>query len=163
MQSLSLTFVSNVFSDAFSTETTYFYLIWAFALGFFLAIVLTYLNRLLVGRVARGLLSQKASSPETAKSLAELGCGGIFYRFLLRDGATLRKIIVLAPDEGQDEGQKPKLPTPEARFYIPEDKAYRAESGFSHKKGSLGQVLLAAPILFALALAIFGILPYFLT
>lgn len=161
MQIQSLSVVLGAFSDAFSTETPYFYLIWAFAIGFFLAIVLSFLHRLFVGRIARALLAEKIHTPEQAKSLASLGCDGILYRFLLRNGATLRKIIVRAPMEGETSMDS-ALPTPEDRFYIPTDKTYRAQSGFTYVKGSLWQVVLAAPVLFVLALAIFAVLPYFL-
>ncbi len=169
MPTMSLSVFTDTLRAAFSPETSYFYLVWSFAIGFFLAIVLSALHRSIVGRIARALTKENADAPERAKSLTELGCAHLFYRFLLRDGATLRNIICFAPTEPQEEsaeqesaGKKPFLPSPEAKFYIPEEKSYRASRHFSVARNLWWQVILSAPVLFVLAVAMFWVLPMFL-
>ncbi len=105
LQPLFLSAFSDVLSTAFSSDTPHFYLIWGFAIGFFLAILANYVNRRLIGRLPRKLAEQGATSPETARSLQEIGCANFLYRFCLRKGSMLRKLIRQQDEKPSDIAQ----------------------------------------------------------
>lgn len=86
--------------------------------GIFSALLIVVLavgyNKLFIGRFVKALLEGEINSPLSAKTFAELGIKRNFLlNFALREKGFLRKLV----KESQDELGK---------FYIPEEKSYRA-------------------------------------
>lgn len=67
-------------------------LILAIAIGVFLAFLAYWFTQTVVGALVRRLLSDSIGE-ENAKTLDELSKNNFVFRFLLRDGSTLRRII----------------------------------------------------------------------
>jgi len=113
--------------------------------GIFIGVVIAVLtvgyNKLIIGRFVKALIAAKANHPAFAKTFGELNIrGSIFIKFALR-GVMLKKIV--AELEGE-----------EIRYYIPEDKLYRAGRMYGGKDVD---VLMLASVLLVLFL-FFGIL-----
>lgn len=91
----------QAFRTAFSPGATpYFYVLWGLFIGLLLATAVIVVYKAAVGRLVKALKRAAATSPETAKSLAELGfSAGSPLRFLLRKGSTLRRVIYQVGDE----------------------------------------------------------------
>ena len=108
-------------------------------LGMMLACFFASYNKGTLGAFVRALLSAGASSPDTAKTLGELGfLKNHSVRASLKSGYTLRKVVrCVEEDEGTlicNENKEGSVPFNEAHFYIPEDKQFAAESRFKGKK-----------------------------
>ncbi len=137
-------------------------LIIALAIGLVCAAAWETYTRTALGKFVRALLGQECTSPETAKTLMELG----FFRNTtirreLKRGINLRKIVLCrekeelraSTDDGTGErAEKNADATPyemdllTAHFYIPQDLRYRAEVRFE-KKGSGWLALVGTAIL----------------
>lgn len=126
------------------------------------AIVIVYERRHL-GRVVRALLKSEAQDEESAKTLAELGCGrlALIKHSLRRRDSALRKLIryVGEPDEEDDlpeevtgKREKKRLVLTEmidfstARFYIPPALRDRAAIRYEEKGSDLRSLLLTVVV-----------------
>ncbi len=167
-------------SAAFNPESPLFFVIWSFALGLFLAMLFGYLTKRINGYLVRSLLKAEAFAPESSQNLEDLGCNNFYFRWLLRETGTLRRLIFSVQEEkgaqdgeandgsdgndggeateGAAEGSTEALP----RYYIPEQNRYRAERIFSLERGMELMIPLFAAALFGLALFCFYIIPKFL-
>lgn len=136
----------------------------AVALGLIAAFLMTAYFRIGLGNFVRKLLKEECISPESAKSLMELGYfqSTVIRRELTRGGslrmvvhqceesAPLEEISPEAeetpseevPKEKGREGQKPKIDFLTARFYIPEDLRARAEIRFEKKGSGWGAIVI---------------------
>lgn len=144
------------------------------AIGFFIACCLAIFNRRVLGDFVRHVLSNECLSPESAKTLEELGYHkNAFIRGSLKNGVSLRRVIRCVEEEefnaevakkraefeaeNAEKGKKaPKFREPSFKtdlslrhYYIPEEKKYVAETKFE-KKGTGWPELILAFVLFAL-------------
>ena len=104
----------------------------AVCVGVILAALYNFYIRQVPGGVVRSLLARGALSPETALSAEELGLlNKPFSLWELLRGVSIRHIVCAVTDaEGEDAEQELSAKT---RFYIPEEKKYRAEIRFEQK------------------------------
>ena len=85
-------------------------------LGVIAAVLVVAYNKLVLGKFVKALIKAEAVHPNFAKTLEQLNIKKTFMlAFALRARGTLRKVVF----EPEDEDMK-------GRFYIPEDKLYRA-------------------------------------
>lgn len=132
-------------------------IVFGFFIGINIAAILAIYNKRFLGDFVRTLISSDAFSPETAKTLTELGyIKNTTIRSELRRGATLRRVVKCVEEEeylaGLEEkrrefeaaehprGEKFKetrfaIDFATAHFYIPEKDKYTAEIKFE-KKGT---------------------------
>lgn len=149
-------------------------LILALAFGFIAAILLTAYTRVHLGGFVRKLIKAECTSPESAKTLYELGFfRSVSIRSALKRGSVLRMAVryctpedraaaraAISPEEGES------APTPTARqlsekidflkdgFYIPEELRIRAEIRFE-SRGSGWLPVLGAVAAIAVVAAVF--------
>lgn len=105
--------------------------VWAFCIGFNIAMVLNFILRGVESILINKLFSANAMSKDSAMTLDSLGvrCKPL-VKLLLRDNGTLRKTVLLANDQRSknDKGKMPKIDFSAAAFYINEEQLERAES-----------------------------------
>lgn len=143
------------------------------AIGFFIACCMAIFNRRVLGDFVRHVLSHECLSPESAKTLEELGYHkNAFVRGSLKRGVSLRRVIKCVEEErfnaevaekraefeaaNAEKGKKaPKFREPifkadlaQTHYYVPEDMKYVAETKFE-KKGTGWPELVFAFVLFA--------------
>ncbi len=120
--------------------------VWPIILGVFIAVIISFINKKTIGKLVDKLLSLPADKEENAVTLDELGLGkSSALKYALRPSSTLSKIV---------------LKTSDNRYYIPEDKAYRAETTFSAYKVRIWTVVIAAVLLVAAGIGLSKLLPY---
>lgn len=166
--------------------------IFAFAAGIVLASLWSVYNKRYLGGLVRKLLSESATSPESAKTLYDIGFDDkLGVRFALRRGHTYSGCVVCLEEEQYlsemqrkkeefdeahaGEKKKPKFKYPPFKpdldvmhYYIPEEKAFSAETRFSAKGANvtgifivlilLAIILIAATILVPKILEFLGVL-----
>ncbi len=119
--------------------------IWPMIIGVYIAIIIIFINKKTIGRLVKKLLSASADSEESAVSLKELGLEKKpSLRYALRPSSTLSNIIKRTEDE---------------RYYIPEDKSYRAESLYTQKRVTALTLIVPAILLTAAGIALLNALP----
>lgn len=114
--------------------------------GLFIGIIIGVLavgyNKLVIGKFVKALINAEANHPAFAKSFADLNVKkNVFLIFALRKGGVLKKMV------SQLDGE-------EIKYYIPEDKLYRAGRMYGGKDVDI--LLLAAVII--ILFLFFGIL-----
>jgi hypothetical protein len=137
------------FTVTYATAQALTAIIIAICVGVILAALYNFYIRRVPGGVVRLLLSRGALSPETALCAEELGL--VDHPFALWEllcGVTLRHVVCAVRDESEDA----ESVNAKTRFYIPEDKKYRAESRFEQKGN--GAVGLAVTCVLAVVLGI---------
>lgn len=158
-------------------------LIWAFYIGLVCGFGTAILSRKIPGIAVRALAAKEAFTPETAVTLAEAGLTPREQKRLqkfLRHGTPLRK-YVLAKDEElalrveKEEGgfvrflrkffsleKEPHYDYDFAaqKWYLPEETRYTAAVRFDTRGFNVQMFILAALLLFVLALALCWALPY---
>lgn len=140
-----------------SGSTTLPMIVWPLILGVIIAAVAVFLNKKLIGRFVARLLAEKASTPQSAKTFAELGIkSSSFLRFSLRREGTLRKMVKAVDTVEEREG---KSPVATERYYIPEEMAYRAERLYDPDDASVMTVLLAVLIFILVAVGLLFVVP----
>ena len=131
-------------------NTTLASVLWPMIAGVILAACLVFFNKQTLGKLVKALFDAKANSPETAKSLKELGLDKHrLLRLALRPDTTLRKVVYAVE---QKEGE-------EIRYYIPEDRAYRAEVTYNPDGSSVMTLLIAAVAFIAVAVILMSVVP----
>ena len=113
-------------------------LVWSVCLGFNIAMVISFVIRNTSGVFVSKLLDNGALSPESAKTLSELGCNGRLLKRFLKDGSTLRRVAFVANESNLlptiTKNGKAVSDFESARFYICEDGVEKANL---LKKGKL--------------------------
>jgi len=148
----------------FDAQTAVFVrnVILAMCAGILFAALCTMYQRYVPGKFIRAILRAEANSPETAKTLAELGFEkNFFVRFELRCGTLLLKNLQFC--EEQSENEKNNRPSDAARFYIPEDLKYRAEMRYETKGSGPVQFILTVVLTFAIAIVLIKVIPMLLS
>ena len=114
-------------------------ILWLILAGFALAAVIVAVMRLSLGKVVRKLLEENATSPETARSLSELGVKETGYLRSSLKGRGPLASVVKSTGEAQE------------KYYIPEESADRAKAKFKREKFSIPIILLCVLLLAAAA------------
>ncbi len=143
-------------------------IMWAMVLGIVLACLLALYEKRVIGGFVRKLLRAEAFSPESARTLAELGYAkNPFVRAALHGKTALSALVYMPGEDPQisgdsEEGTLHAMPAirssrdvraPDARFYIPEPLRHRAQIRFE-QHGTHWMAVVAAAVLFS-ALAAF--------
>lgn len=145
-------------------------IIWSIFIGIVLASLLALYEKRYIGAFVRALLSQKANSPESAKSLSELGFKhGALIKMAMKGKSALSTVVFLDSDkieraerEGKAQDGEPGEILPivrrdfdikTARFYIPDERADHAAIRFDQKGTHVMAVVVAAAV-FALIAAL---------
>ncbi len=122
----------------------------ALCIGIFLAALYSVYQRSVPGGIVRALIGAGAHTPESAKSLEELGLSrNPFSRLEIRRNAMLRRF--LRPTEG-GEGAA-------CRYYIPEEQKYAAEVRFEKGGNPVITLILTAACSLLLAIVLIKLLP----
>ncbi len=158
-----LTFLNN--PDGFK------WLILGLYFGLVVASIVMYYNKNVLGSLVRRLDGAEAYDSDSAKTLSELGAEkNFFYRLSLKRGKLIRKVIALAPTEGEELPSDISLLSAAAfgrkcspltdRFYIPKAKRDATVGRFNAKGSSWLSVLLMVVVGFVAVIVIFKIAPY---
>ena len=130
--------------------------------GIFIGVVIAVLtvgyNKLIIGKFVKALINAEANHPAFAKSFSELNVKkNIFIALALR-GAMLKKIVAQLDDGRSDNDKSDKNGKNnrehEIKYYIPEDKLYRAGRLYGGKDVDI--LMIAAMLL--LLFLFFGLL-----
>ena len=106
--------------------------VWAIIFGIILSWIIIIYKQRIVGAFIRALIAENASSPETAKTAAELGQDhNVSALSSYKRSAALRRIVYIVGDEEKaaDKKYRPEIDE-NTRFYIPEDRLKRAEDQY---------------------------------
>lgn len=164
-----------------SSMTSFRMIVFAFFIGINLAAIYAIFNKRYLGDFARAVISCDALSPETAKTLTELGyLKNTVIRSSLKSGTTLRRVVKCVEEEefyagieekrrefeasGHPRGEKFreasfKIDFETAHFYIPDELKYTAEIKFE-KKGTNWLTFAGVFILsLALMILVFRLMP----
>jgi hypothetical protein len=125
--------------------------------GLFLAMLYTLYLRVVPGALVRALLKNGAHTPESARPLDSLHLRARgFVIASLAHNATLQRLVKIAPQpEKAGEGEQRHA----ARYYIPEENVFRAESLYGKRGNPALQLLLAAVGCTALAILLCKLIP----
>lgn len=155
-------------------------LIWGICAGAMLGIVLTILRRAQAHAVIAALREHGADTPETARTLEELGLGKrILLRRYLKTGSAMRRLVLCA-NEADFPKETPhplavfwyekflrdeipvRVPYGMARFYLPEEHRIRAEFRYPKESNPVRACLLSVVLLVLAALFVTWALPQLL-
>ena len=175
------------FTLTYAAAKTITTVVLAICLGVILAALYNFYIRRVPGGVVRLLLSREALSPETALTAAELGLlDAPFALWELLRGVSLRHIVSAVTAQDAKEGEKTPAEAEsgageenrphekkrkgtesefdaETRFYIPEDKKYRAEQRFSREGNGAGGLALTCGLTIVLGFVLIKLIPVVLT
>ena len=148
------------------------FIVWPIFIGICIAAFVTVFVRVKLGEVVRAIFSAGAVSPETAKTLEELGVANKFFvRSALRGRSALRRVVdatdgtEIAPDENGEGGGLKVLSLDEAvdldkcRFFIVDKNIERAEGIYDNTNSTLLSAGLTVIIAFAVAALSMVIIP----
>lgn len=141
--------------------------IWCMYVGIVLATFYSYYQKRIIGGFVSHLRKEGANTPDTAKTLEELGYSRhVAIRRELSKPAPLRKMVWEAEDEhkeGEDGviycSRETELDLNTGRFYIPEEKRIEAELRYEPKDNDLFAVIMSVVVFFALAVLACAFLP----
>ncbi len=156
-------------------------IVWALFAGCVVASLMAIYNKRIIGGFVKAVLKNESLSPETAKTVTELGFGSDWIiKNALRTDTVLRRFIVridkaadggeapIAEEDTKDaKGAKKKERQPKhdvidfttARFYIPEELKYKAEVRYASRGTDLITFVIAVVVLIAAALAAIYFIP----
>ena len=137
-----------------NTITTLNIIVWSLFIGFFIAIVITLYNKIVIGSAVRKLLKKKAHSENEALSASELGCKNVFIRFAFRKNSTLRKMLCTA-DGSADSVKKHNME--DIKFYVPQKSVKKLEVIYGKNGVTVGNIILAIIALVIVALIAFTV------
>lgn len=146
-------------------------IIWGLYAGILVGGIASIYNKRYLGGAVRALLAEQCLSPDTGKTLSELGLRTWGLNRALREGKVLRKCISIAnPEEcicprkqkkwvaslrrfftGSTESAS-RLDLSRARLYVPEEKKFHAQVRYEKKGTAPIWLLFGGIILFVIAL-----------
>ena len=148
------------------------FIVWPIFIGICIAAFVTVFVRVKLGAVVRAIFEAGAISPDTAKTLEELGVANIFFvRTALRGRSALRRVIdatdgtEILPDENGEGGGFKVLGLTETvdldacKFFIADANRERAESLYDSTNSTLLTAGLTVIIAFAVAALSMVIIP----
>ena len=118
---------------------------WCVVAGVIIASVVIFFNKTMRGTLVRLLLAAEALSPESAKTLDELGVEDKAAAIKSIERSDILKRIIKTDGEGYGE---------DARYYIPEDQKGRAEHQFLLRGNELFVIIITAVFFFAVGIAV---------
>jgi len=137
--------------------------IWSLFIGIVIGIFGSFYVKQVLGSFVRKLLEVDASSPDDAKTLAEIGFAKNYFVInALRPESSLRKLIMCTPDDGDESGMNSKQRRKaalEARWYIPAELCPRAENMYQSKGNTIGIALISVLAFLIAALISFTVIP----
>ena len=156
-----MTDMSAFFSIRFDSPEL---IVWAACVGFNVAIIISFIFKGSVNKLIDGLFSANAVDEGSAVSLVELGLNRLLLRCLLRDGSTLRRVVLAKGGElitAKSPKGKDVVDYGASRFYLDMGSEKRIAS---MRKGVIKWWLipLVAIVSVVMAYGIILILPYFL-
>lgn len=127
------------------SDTTLSSIVWPLLIGAFASVVISIINKKTVGKLIKKLLKANASTPETAISLEEarLHKNG-YLRYATRQNSTLMNLISKTDD---------------GKLYIPEEKAFRAETTYVSDRASFIIIIVAAIVFIAAGILLNNVVP----
>ncbi len=139
--------------------------IWSLFMGVVIAALITYIKCTVLGVLVRRLLKADGVSAENAKSVKELELEkNALVKLALRSKRPYSGAVKAVLPDGSEIGSLKTLPDgikrDELRYYIPEDKAFRAELTYKRKGNDLITVIVAVVLFLAIALLAFTVIPY---
>ncbi len=144
------------FTLSYATARTLTTIIIAICAGVILAALYNFYIRRVPGGVVRLLLSRGALSPESALSAEELGLlDHPFALWELLRGVSLRHIVCAVSDAENDEENMDA----KTRFYIPEDKKFRAEVRFEEKGNGIMGLAITSALAVVLGIVLIKLIP----
>ena len=154
-------------------------IVWALFAGFVIASLMAVYNKRVIGGFVKAVLEAECLSPESAKTVTELGYGtDWFIKNALRTDTVLRRFVVRidadkdskeTEEETPDSKPQPKrrkhdvIDYATARFYIPEELKYRAEVRYARHGTDLVSFGICVIILAVTAFAAIFLIPDILT
>jgi len=124
--------------------------IWSLFVGIVIGVGAIIYSKRILGALVRELLKVEATSPDAAKSFADLGFKHTFlFKFSLRKKSTFRKMVNVTTAENGGEN----------KFFIPTEKVYRANYIYNGKDASLLVGLLAVLSFLIMVMLCFWIAP----
>lgn len=154
----------DYYNPFFSVEL----IVWAMFIGFIIASLMAVYNKRIIGGFVKSVMSEECFSPETARTIIELGYGtDWFIKNALRTDTVLRRFIVRIDAEGSEpDGEKKAkrskhdvIDFSTARFYIPEELKYRAEVRYARRGTDFFTFAICIVLLAAAAFAAIYIIP----
>ncbi len=135
-------------------NTTLASILWPLVAGVILAACAVFFNKQTVGKFVKKLFDVQAINEESAKSLAELGFEkNALVKFALRTGSTLRKVIRVAPVDGEEQTAA------QERYYIPDECAYRAEVTYNPDGSSVLTIVIAIIMFIGMTVILMTVIP----
>jgi len=136
-------------------------------IGATLASIGVYFNKIVIGKAVRAIVAAGADSPESAKTLEDLGLSRSFFvRNALKSRSVLRKYvyeaddrIIALPDGSSYFERDGAIDLTSARFYISEENRVRAEVRYAGKGSDLFVLILSIVVYFGVAWAIVVVFP----
>ena len=137
------------------------FIVWSIGIGVCIAFFVNYVYKRLVGPFIRNLIEQNVVGKENALTLKELYMDTWLKRWLLSDGAPLRKYISVVGGElpKDKDGKKPDFEN--ARFYIEKESLEKCQKLFG-KKENLFLALLFVVITLGVTLGLSKLIPIIL-
>ena len=127
------------------SDTSVASIVWPLIFGAFISVIISVINKKNVGKLVKKLIEAKASTPDSAKTLEELGLSKNSYlRYATRPTSTLMNIISITDDK---------------RLYISEEKSFRAENTYVSDRVSGKVMLIAAVIFIAAGILMINVIP----
>ena len=127
------------------SDTSVASIVWPLIFGAFISVIISVINKKNVGKLVKKLIEAKASTPDSAKTLEELGLSKNSYlRYTTRPTSTLMNIISITDDK---------------RLYISEEKSFRAENTYVSDRASGKVMLIAAVIFIAAGILMINVIP----
>ena len=116
--------------------------VYSIAVGVFFAFFAYWFLQNIVGKLVRRI-AKRAIGEENAKTLDELDRNNALYRYLLRDGSTLRRMISCV-DDALPKAEGGKADFTQAKFFVTEENSRKALHRYPRKISAWWLVLVFA-------------------
>lgn len=134
---------------------------WSCVIGVVIACLIAIYEKRYIGKFVRALLDAQAHTPESAKSLSELGfTRGALIRMAMRGKSALSTVVFLQDEEIERDEDGEIIPkirrdvdVKGGKFYIPEERKHHAFVRFD-QRGTHFMALIIAVIAFAVIAAL---------
>ncbi len=142
--------------------------IWSLFMGVVIAALITYIKCTVLGVFVRRLLKAEGTASENAKSLKELDLEkNILVRLALLSKKPYSGAVKAVLADGTELDNTRRLPNgtdrDQLKYYIPKEKAFRAELTYKRKGNDLVTVIVTIVLFLAIALLAFTVIPYLIS
>lgn len=152
--------------------------LWGICIGLMIGCVIAYIQRQALGRAVAALIRQEIFTPESAKTLSEIDCrANVLLRRALRPGKPMRKFLLCA-NEAEVTDHRPvsgfrramrrffsleedaaRFSVRDARFYIPAEQRYAAETRYDANGFTLPALIASLLVIGIATAAMLYVLP----